>query len=173
MQDCYRNGLDGGRDMRSFSGLYFFLRMIVYIVVYVTQSIAKKHVSEWYSAGVVLLIATLTMALVQPYKKVFMNYLDVFLLSVLTIQCLTLPLKTTWSIAIVRALFTIPFVVVVVFVVWRSFKGLTKWFCIRRATPNVELPQSSALNTGSASQSIHVVHPINFNCTWFWHYRLI
>jgi hypothetical protein len=87
MQGCYRNGLDGGRDMRSFSGLYFFLRMIVYIVVYVTQSIAKKHVSEWYSAGVVLLIATLTMALVQPYKKVYMNYLDVFLLSVLTILC--------------------------------------------------------------------------------------
>ena len=66
MQGCYRNGLDGGRDMRSFSGLYFFLRMVVYIVVYVVQSIAKHHVSEWYSAGVVLLIATLTMALVQP-----------------------------------------------------------------------------------------------------------
>ena len=26
--DCYRNGLDGGRDMRSFSGLYFGLRIL-------------------------------------------------------------------------------------------------------------------------------------------------
>ena len=26
LSGCYRNGLDGGRDMRSFSGLYFFLR---------------------------------------------------------------------------------------------------------------------------------------------------
>ena len=62
--------------MKSFSGLYFFLRMVVFIVVYVVQSIAKYHVSEWYSAGVVLLIATLTMALVQPYKKPFMIQLS-------------------------------------------------------------------------------------------------
>ena len=26
---CYRNGLDGGRDMRSFSGLYFALRILL------------------------------------------------------------------------------------------------------------------------------------------------
>ena len=154
MQGCYRNGLAGGRDMRSFSGLYFFLRMIVYIIVYVIHSIAKHHVSEWYSAGVVLLIATLTMALVQPYKKPFMNYLDVLLLSVLTIQCLTLPLKTTWSITIVRALFTVPFVVVVLFTVWRSFKGLAKGCLIRRPPPNIEVSQISAVNSPSGSQSI-------------------
>ena len=28
---CYRNGLDGGRDMRSFSGLYFLLRLAAYL----------------------------------------------------------------------------------------------------------------------------------------------
>ena len=154
MQGCYRNGLDGGRDMRSFSGLYFFLRMVVYIVVYVVQSIAKHHVSEWYSAGVVLIIATLIMALVQPYKKPFMNYLDVLLLSVLTIQCFTLPLRKTWSITIFRALFTVPFVVVVLFAVWRSFKALAKWCLTRRPPPNIEVSQISAVNSPPGSQSI-------------------
>ena len=28
----YRNGLDGGRDMRSFSGLYFALRIVVCVL---------------------------------------------------------------------------------------------------------------------------------------------
>ena len=32
VHNCYRNGLDGGRDLRSFSGLYFFLRMAVFLV---------------------------------------------------------------------------------------------------------------------------------------------
>ena len=31
VHSCYRNDLDGGRDMRSFSGLYFFLRAAVYL----------------------------------------------------------------------------------------------------------------------------------------------
>ena len=77
MQGCYRNGLDGGWDMRSFSGFYFFLRMIVFVVAYLIQYIAKHHVSGWYSAGVLLHVATLTIALVQPYKKPFMSYLNV------------------------------------------------------------------------------------------------
>ena len=32
VHSCYRNGLDGGRDLRSFSGLYFFLRMAVFLI---------------------------------------------------------------------------------------------------------------------------------------------
>ena len=32
LQGCYRDGLDEGRDMRSFSGLYFFLRMAIALV---------------------------------------------------------------------------------------------------------------------------------------------
>ena len=32
VHSCYRNGLDGGQDMRSFSGLYFFLRAAVYLI---------------------------------------------------------------------------------------------------------------------------------------------
>ena len=32
IQGCYRNGLDGDRDMRSFSGLYFFLRIVPFLL---------------------------------------------------------------------------------------------------------------------------------------------
>ena len=159
MHGCYRNGLDGGRDMRSFSGLYYFLRMMVYFVTYVSHYIDKHHKFEWYSTGVLLLITTLIMALVQPYKKPFMNYLDVLLLSVLTIQCLTLPLRSRWSYTIVRVLFVIPFVVAVVFVILRRFRNLAKSFSFRRAPLNIESPPSSTLYTPSASESI--VQPVS------------
>ena len=157
MHGCYRNGLDGGRDMQSFSGLYFFLRMMVYIIAYSafdSTLIDKHHISGCYSAGVLFLITTLTVALVQPYKKPFMNRLDVLLLSVLAVQCVTLPLSTTWSSTIVRVLLVIPFVVVVLFVAWRRLNYLVKKCTLRRVPSDIEAPQSSAFDTSLASQSI-------------------
>lgn len=141
--------------MRSFSGLYFFLRMMFYFVAYAAYQL--NHIFQWYSIGVLLLIATLTMALVQPYKKPFMNYLDVLLLSILMIQCLTLSLRTTWSITIVRVLFAIPLLVVFVFVIWRMFKSLAKCFRFRRAP--LQAPSSPTLNTPLLSESI--VQPVS------------
>ena len=45
---CYRNGLDGGQDMRSFSGLYFFLP---YLIVSLLQLLKNCYllVLHWYS----------------------------------------------------------------------------------------------------------------------------
>ena len=45
---CYRNGLNGGRDMRSFSGLYFFLRIIPYLIVSLLQLLKNNTVTYWY-----------------------------------------------------------------------------------------------------------------------------
>ena len=147
MHGCYRNGLNGGRDMRSFSGLYFFLRMMVYFVGYLSQFIGKhhNHISNWYGVTVLWLITTLIMALVQPYKKAYMNYLDVFLLSILMVLCFTMSLHSTKPIMqlTVRVLLAIPFAVVVLFVAWRRLRYLVKNCNLRRATPNIEAAQSS------------------------------
>ena len=37
----YRNSLDGGRDMRSFSGLYFLLGIIAYFIVVLTRAMSS------------------------------------------------------------------------------------------------------------------------------------
>ena len=160
MQGCYRNGLDGGRDVRSFSGFYFFLRMMVYFVGYLSQFIGKhhNHLSYLYGASIFLLITTLIMALVQPYKRAYMNYLDVLVLSILTMQSFTLSLHSTKPVMqlVVRVLLVIPFVVVVLFVIWRRLNYLVRKCKLRRAPIDVEAAPCSAvtLNTRLASQSV-------------------
>lgn len=101
MHHCYRNGLDSGQDMRSFCGLYFFLRMMIVFMAYLSHVIVGKHIIQVpelssYSVGVLLLITTLTIALAKPYKKAYMNYLDVLLLSNFTVLCFTVSLSSTW-----------------------------------------------------------------------------
>ena len=78
IQGCYRNGLDGGRDMRNFSGLYFFLRIVPFLI---TALLINNSFAQWYYYGTLFFITTLTIAFAKPYRKTYMNYLDAFLLS--------------------------------------------------------------------------------------------
>ena len=71
--DCYRDGLDGGGDMRALASLYFILRIFVYLI-----SIAEKYLL--YNALLIGGIAILV-ALVRPYKKMYMNVIDILLLA--------------------------------------------------------------------------------------------
>ena len=84
---CYRDGLDGGKDLRSFCGLYFLL------VILLTQGYhfhRKLHISPWLSYAFIFLIFSLLIALIQPYKKKYINILDSLLLVHLTVICLLL-----------------------------------------------------------------------------------
>ena len=78
---CYRDGLDGGRDMRSFSGLSFFLALSM------NQShhniFRRWKISPWFAMALVFLAFTLLVALVQPYKKKYINVLDSLRLHIL------------------------------------------------------------------------------------------
>ena len=160
MQGCYRNGLDGGQDMRSFSGLYFFLRMMVFFVAFLSDYVGRffMHVPELhiYSVGVLLLITTLTMALVKPYKKVYMNYLDVLLLSIFTVLCCTVSLSSTWhNIQIIaKVLLVVPLVLFSFFVISRWVKCLVRNSKLGSTLFNIKVSQSSVPNTPSASRSI-------------------
>ena len=127
--------------MRSFSGLYFFLRMMVLFVAVLLYRVCKHffHVPELdvYSVSVLLLITTLAMALAKPYKKVYMNYLDVLLLSIFTALS-----------------FTVSLVILILFVVSKWLKCLVRKFSLRRALFNIEVPRSSVHDTPSVSLSI-------------------
>ena len=75
--NSYRDGLDGGKDMRSLASLYFFLRLIINIVFIhqIPLSASFTFVTILY-AGCSLLIA-----IVRPYKEVFMNTIDSLILA--------------------------------------------------------------------------------------------
>ena len=79
---CYRDGLNGGRDMRSLAGLYYFLRLAPFFFR------INKHIvvnAAWSYLLLLFLASTLLIALVRPYKKMYLNVVDTFLLADLTL----------------------------------------------------------------------------------------
>ena len=72
----YRDGTEGGRDMRSLVCIYFFLRLLLYLV-----TVNQIPANVAFSILVFIYIACSTLiALAQPYKKPYMNYIDTLIL---------------------------------------------------------------------------------------------
>ena len=84
---CYRDGLDGAKDMRSFSGIYFLLRITLYISETISLEILNIH--EPFAYGFILSVTALLIALSRPYKKTYcnMNIVDSILLSHIATFC--------------------------------------------------------------------------------------
>ena len=93
---CYRNGLDGGRDMRSISGLYFFLRPAVYLLALFHLFLDKYvYINIWFVHGTMCCTISLLIAFAKPYKKCYMNFLDAILFFYFAIILLILS-QTRW-----------------------------------------------------------------------------
>ena len=69
--------LDGGRDMRSFSGLYYV--MIILLLLYSTLQIQRSHISEWLYYAFIFLSCALLIIIARPYKQKYMNISDTLL----------------------------------------------------------------------------------------------
>ena len=78
-QGCYRIRTEKTRDARSFSSVYFFLRIIVLAVMME----AMDSVVEGMLQVMTLVLVVCLLVLVQPYKKQWNNILDVFTFCVL------------------------------------------------------------------------------------------
>ena len=76
---CYRDGLDGGRDMRSFAGFYFLLRILVLLVAAVLPPYDYGQ-TTWVVHTIVFSGSSLLIATVRPYKKTYMNIIDALVL---------------------------------------------------------------------------------------------
>ena len=70
---CYKDGLNGQRDTRSCSGLYFLLRLVPFFVLII-------HILEWIGDALIHSAVAVTIALFKPYKKNYMNVLDALIL---------------------------------------------------------------------------------------------
>ena len=71
---CYKDGSDGGWDMRCFSALYLFMRPMV-VILYV---IRLKYLCDqmWFFAIVLFASMSVLEAFLKPYKKGYMNIFD-------------------------------------------------------------------------------------------------
>ena len=84
----YRDGLNGGRDMRSFSGLYYL--MMILLSCYWAFDVKRWHISSQLYYALIFLSFSLLMTIVRPYKHNYMNILDTLLLAYATVICMLL-----------------------------------------------------------------------------------
>ena len=119
---CYRDGLGGGRDMRSFSGLYFVLRMVLVI----TNDIGSPTVAVFY-IFLFLTCATLLISFFKPYKRILDNLIDTLVLTLLMVLVLCY-LSLSSNILLSMVLAFSPIVVFLFAYVWKflSDRGLLK-----------------------------------------------
>ena len=93
---CYRTGLDGGRDMRSFAGLYFAARILLFLSNTISIVFNISNNNPFFIRGIIITITALLIALCRPYKKTYMNVLDTILLLHFGLLCHLLSAETTF-----------------------------------------------------------------------------
>ena len=71
---CYRDGLDGGRDMRSFASMHLFIRLLTFLL------------TKWIYPTIIFTICCLLIIAIQLCKRSYMNYTDAFILALLAIN---------------------------------------------------------------------------------------
>ena len=130
---CYRDGLDGGRDMRSFASLYFIIK-IIFIVIGIID----------FSFMYTILIGSTAffIALVQPYKKYYMNILDSLLLANLTFIYLmaekAVHFQSSIAVYAIVIASSIPMWVLCLYVIYKIFQLKKLLLFIKKKLPSMQ-----------------------------------
>ena len=117
-QCCYRDGLDGTKDMRSFSGIYLLVGIIVYFSVVINRFTLKFNPS--FVPGFVFSVTALLIALSRPYN---INIVDsIFLLHTAT-MCYIIGYipssRPRLFLPLIQIIFSLPFMVVFILTIYR------------------------------------------------------
>ena len=173
INSCYRNGLDGGQDMRSLSSLHFYLRIVIYFTGLLSYYILKKKSvwilnKVWFPIGTVFLTFALIVALTKPYQKAYMNYLDTLLLSNLALWCYVMTSKVS-MLLITRMLILIPIVIFILTILMKmvrkvsNFKALSqKYHCRVRTlftTKSIQQYRSTVSIQAVAKEQLPFIQP--------------
>ena len=120
---CYKDGTNGTRDCRYFAGLYFILRIIPIILIF----LASHQVFANLSALLYLLTALLC-TLVNPYKKHMYNVIDAVIFGILGIiyflfiwnieYILFAGHSSTPLLVLIDVLYSLPLLYLVLFIVY-------------------------------------------------------
>ena len=84
---CYRDTLNGGRDMRYFSALYFLLRPALVLLYLIRTRMWHNSDLMWFFGILLFASVSLLTAFIKPYKKVIVNLSDTLLLANLALLC--------------------------------------------------------------------------------------
>ena len=95
---CYRDGLDGGRDMRSFAGLYFIVRVMLLCSSSVIDVIGVANNDPYFWRNVVFTMTAVVIAICRPYKKTYINVLDILLVAYLGLLCHLMSAESSFSV---------------------------------------------------------------------------
>ena len=129
-QCCYRDGLDGTKDMRSFSGIYFLLRIIIYLAEIISR--ATLNMDQYLTRGFVFSVTALLIALIRPYKKTYMNIVDTLLLTHMATFCYiiastsTLNHKSPIFLPLMYVMIALPIIITFLLTVSRMTCGILK-----------------------------------------------
>ena len=85
--NCYKDGQDGGKDMRSFAGLYFVVRLVIFLSNPISSVLLISKNDPYLVRNIIFTITVLLIALCRPYRKTYINMLDTLLLAHLGIFC--------------------------------------------------------------------------------------
>lgn len=150
--------------MRCFSGLYFFLRFLLYLVGYVSDKLTDNDVTlsdkMWFPFGSVFLTVGLTVALCGPYKKKYMNVMDSLLLCNLAIQCYIISSSFNMKLMLTISLL-VPIVFFVVIVATKLMKSCIEALPFRQCFKSFRkrLPSSANDNEEITSERKPLIQP--------------
>ena len=119
---CYKDGLDGGRDMRSFAALYFFMRIILFLLVLILYD--ELRFEHWFVRGMIMTTTALIVALCRPYKKMHMTICDVLLLMNMAVVCYVLSSRreTYYFVPLMQAVLLLPSMVFALIISFKFMK---------------------------------------------------
>ena len=125
----YRDGLNGGKDMRSFSGLYFLLQAVVLTGPLVVNDLLDFE--QWFLHGTCFSVVALVIALCRPYKKMINNISDALLLFHMAVigYILSSDTESEFFVPFMQTLLLIPFVVFGLLVALRVTYKLHQYLC--------------------------------------------
>ena len=141
----YRDGLDGTKDMRSFSGIYFLLRIMIYSAEAFSRATIK--LDPYFVRGFIFSVAALIIALSQPYKRKCMNIMDCILLFQLATFCYIIASTTSLYgkpaifLPMMYVMLAFPFIFIFLLSIYRMTYGIFLRSCFSQWSP---LPQCSA-----------------------------
>ena len=151
---CYRDGLGDTKDMRSFSGIYFFLVFSLVVAVLLLCDIL--HCGVWFFRGTLFLITAVLIALCRPYKKMYMNVCDTLLLSHLALICYMFSLDSRGKqsfVLIVQVILLFPFAVLILVIFFKLFRKLyslrffiSRWEALMTLVPAAKTDRSITNN---------------------------
>ena len=126
---CYRDGLDGGRDMRSFAAMYFFTRVFVVFTNVIAGLLMLSNDDIWFPSDIVLSVTAVLVATFRPYKKNYMNVMDTLLFVYLGLMSHLLSAHHGFHIHFVQTFETmilLPIVCFSLLVAWKAIQRVPK-----------------------------------------------